>query len=121
MIPITDSALYFNNGFQFRFYNYASIGNNNLPGLAGNVDQWNIDYVYLNVGRSMSDTLYRDITFINNAPTLLKNFQCMPWQQYNAGLSANMIDTMSMLISNLSDITYNYQYLYNVKDAASAV
>ncbi len=121
MIPITDSALYFNNGFQFRFYNYASIGNNNLPGWAGNVDQWNIDYVYLNVGRSMSDTLYRDITFINNAPTLLKNFQCMPWQQYNAGLSANMIDTMSMLISNLSDITYNYQYLYNVKDAASAV
>ena len=121
IIPVNDSILYYNKNFKFRFYNYASIGNNNLPGWSGNVDQWNIDYVYLNIGRSSSDTLYRDITFVNNATSLLKDFQSMPWEQYNVSLSANMLAETDMTISNLSDITYNYQYLYKIQDTLSNI
>jgi len=116
LIPITDSVLYYKKGFKFRFFNYASIGNNNLPGWCGNVDQWNIDYIYLNIGRSMADTLYRDITFVSEPPSMLKYYQAMPWEQYNVSPTSSMLDSISLLISNLSDITYNYQYLYNVTD-----
>ena len=72
LIPITDEK-YLNAGFQFRFRNYASMGNNSLPGWLGNIDQWNIDYVVLDINRSEADTLYKDVAFVNSAPTILKN------------------------------------------------
>jgi hypothetical protein len=66
-IPITDSLNYFQQGFQFRFSNYASVTNNTLPSWAGNVDNWNIDYVVLNIGRNKNDSTYKDIAFITHA------------------------------------------------------
>jgi len=68
IIPITDSS-YFTKNFQFRFKNYASISD--IPSWKSNVDQWNIDYVYLNIDRSQGDTIYKEITFIEKPPSFL--------------------------------------------------
>jgi len=51
MIPITDSSLFFKKDFRIRFKNYASIRNNYNQDFMSNMDQWNLDYVYLNINR----------------------------------------------------------------------
>jgi len=116
MIPITDSLLYFKNGFRFRFYNYASLANNSLPSWAGNVDQWHLDYVYLNKGRNMADSVYKDITFTEPAPSMLKNYTSMPLSQFNVSPATEIKDSLYNSISNLDTVTYNTSYKYEVAD-----
>jgi len=117
IIAITDSLKYFSSNFQFRFRNFASLANNNIPSWAGNVDQWNIDYVYLNRARSFADSVYRsDICFVNRATTLLKNYEAMPWNQYKINPASEMADTLHNLISNLDDATKNTTYKFDVFD-----
>ena len=72
MIPITDTA-YLKKGFQFRFKNYAT--------LSGNTDHWNVDYVYLNKGRTKIDTSFNDVSFVYNGTPLLENYRQIPWEQ----------------------------------------
>ena len=71
-ILIDDSA-YFSDKFRFRFRNYCSLDNTAKPGLSGNTDQWNIDYVYINNGRSAGDTTIRDVAFVMPANSFLRN------------------------------------------------
>ncbi len=113
MIPITNQD-FLNKGFQFRFRNIASMGNNSLPGWMGNVDQWNIDYVKLNINRSQSDTLLKDVAFACLAPTTLKSYQSMPWNQFKGNQAVELTDSMTILLSNLDDITKNTSYQYQV-------
>lgn len=116
MIPITDSLLYLKNGFRFRFYNYASLANNTLPSWAGNVDLWNLDYVYLNKGRNMADSVYKDITFTEPATSVLKNYTSMPWSQFNVSPATEIKDTLYNYIFNLDTVIYNTSYKYEVAD-----
>ncbi|NJK97862.1 MAG: T9SS type A sorting domain-containing protein [Bacteroidales bacterium] len=70
-------------GFQFRFRNIASVEvNNDIPGKMGNVDHWHIDYVKLDANRTDHDTIMRDVAFIKQTPSLLRNYQSMPWTHY---------------------------------------
>lgn len=73
MIPIKDT-IYFHDDFQFRFWNYATV--------AGNFDQWHIDYVQLNKNRNAADTLINDVAIQYYPTSLLKNYQSMPWKQF---------------------------------------
>jgi len=89
-LPV-DSALFFSSGFRFRFRNYASITDFSLPDWGGNVDQWHLDYIYLNSGRSIHDTLIRnDLTFRDYPQSLLKKYRSMPWNQYLANAAGEM-------------------------------
>ena len=72
MIPADTS--FQNSAFQFRFKNWAT--------LSGNVDHWNIDYVYLNDNRNHADTLLNDVSFITNHHSMLKELTAMPWSHY---------------------------------------
>ncbi len=121
MIPIKDSALYFNNGFKFRFYNYASLSNNTIPSWAGNVDQWNIDYVYINAHRTISDTLLNDIAFVEPAPSMLKTYSEMPWNQFKNNQTQELKDTLFMKEVNLNNILLLINYKYFVKDETNAL
>ncbi len=48
-----DSLKYLDRGFRFRFLNMASITTYEyIPGLRANSDHWNIDYIFLDSGRS---------------------------------------------------------------------
>jgi hypothetical protein len=115
MIPVKDS-IYFYKDFSFRFRNYASIANDIIPSFRSNVDQWNVDYVYMNYNRSIGDTTYRVLTFSNRAPSLLKNYQVMPYRQYRADAPVNtMRPELEMYISNLDKVERNTKYKYTVQ------
>ncbi|MCX6271057.1 MAG: T9SS type A sorting domain-containing protein [Bacteroidetes bacterium] len=119
MIPIKD-PVFLRNDFQFRFYNYASLGSPSIPSWRSDADFWNLDYVYLNSNRTLKDTLFNDITFVNTASSLLKNYYSMTLRQYRANPAALTRDSIHMLISNLGKDTYPYHYRIYIKELTGA-
>jgi hypothetical protein len=117
MIPITDSVSYFTDHFVFRFKNYVSLADNSLPSWQSNMDHWNIDFIYLNAGRSLSDTTYRKLSFVEGAPSMLKRYEAMPYNQYVGDPITEMKDTISMVITNLDKDSLNANYKYIVTDS----
>ncbi|GMT45786.1 MAG: hypothetical protein IEMM0006_1618 [bacterium] len=113
MVPIRDSA-YFYKGFQFRFFNYASIANNINPGWKSNVDEWNLDYVYLNAGRSAADTTHRAIGFSGRNPVFLKHYTQMPYRQYRSDPTNSLTPDFHVYIDNLDKINHKIHYYYKV-------
>lgn len=114
MIPVLDSLKYFRKDFQFRFINIASIANDQEPSWKGNCDEWNVDYVYLNMGRTFKDTTYRDVTFAERAPSMLKNYESMPYKQYVNNPTNELKTNLDMLITNLDSSIFNSTYYYVV-------
>jgi len=112
MIPILDSINYFRKDFQFRFINFASLASDNNPSWRSNCDQWNIDYVYLNTGRSYKDTVYHHVTFVERAPSMLKNYESMPYNQYFNNPSNELKDNLELFITNLDSTIFNSTYYY---------
>ena len=111
MLPVTDPK-YFYSEFQFRFLNYASIANQNIPSWRSNMDQWNVDFVYLNYNRSAADTTYRKLSFSERAPSFLKHYQSMPYRQYRADISNSQARSVEMYITNLDKVEHNTKYSY---------
>lgn len=91
MIPITN-ADYLYSGFQFRFVNRASIGNAD--------DIWNIDYIRLDAGRNMNDTLVNDVAFTLTPGSILNDYTSMPYQQYLANASGERAAKFQTSIKN---------------------
>lgn len=115
LIPITDEQ-YLRNNFQFRFRNYASLdldswSGNNIVGWASNCDQWNVDYVQLDINRSAQDLYPSDVAFVSPTTTALAQYQSMPWQQYR---SSDMAERFHNKLSNLSEEVRNVGYEYSV-------
>lgn len=117
MIPLLDTNL-FQNGFQFRFYNYASISNDNLQSWQSNCDYWNIDYILLDADRGFDQTSHRDITFVGTAPSFLKEFTSMPFAQYRDDPTGAISGGFEMYISNLDNGNQTAEYSYEVKNDA---
>ncbi len=115
MIPLTD-PIFFRDDFRFRFVNYASLASNNIPSWQSNCDQWNVDLVYFNSGRTFKDTLFNDMCFVNSAPSLLKNFTAMPFRQFAASPETEMLDSVRMQISNLGQEILISRYRFRVHD-----
>lgn len=96
-----DTFLY--KGFQFRFYNIATVN--------GNRDHWNLDYVILNKNTVANDSI-RDNAFINNKPSLLNEFSAMPYRHYaslsnpSAAMVPSIIDSVRNLNYGGTSITY---------------
>lgn len=120
MIPITDAS-YLKSDFRFRFRNYASIGNSTLPSWQSNMDQWNIDYVYLNYNRYWFDTTYRDISFVNPGTTLLKNYTSMPYSQFKNDAFNAMNTGFEYTYSNLDQNTQNVDYSYRIYNSNGSI
>ncbi len=106
MIPVDTS--FQNNAFQFRFVNWAT--------LSGNVDHWNIDYVYLNDNRNYADTSLNDVSFITNHYNMLKDYTAMPWSHYLTDTIGNMAETMDVTYRNNFSSTQTVFYEYQVLD-----
>lgn len=116
IIPVNDSSLYYRKDFRFKFYNYASLASDFNPSWRSNCDQWNVDYIYLNINRSASDTFYRDIGFVERAPSLLKEYEAMPYNQYINDPTNVIKDNLELMISNLNVTSSNTEYKYYVTD-----
>jgi hypothetical protein len=96
-------ALYLFNGFRFRFINYAS--------LYGMIDQWNLDYVRLDTGRSATDTLItNDVAFVKRGLSLLKNYQSVPYAHYKNHEAIAMDTTKSVVLRNLDTVAVNPEH-----------
>jgi len=116
MIPVVDTQ-YFYDAFHFRFRNYASIANEVIPSFSFNDDQWNVDYVYLDYNRDKADTTYKVLTFSQRAPSFLKDYPVIPYQQYFADPTNSTRKYFPMYIANLDDPdeTHDASYMYTVK------
>lgn len=113
-VAISDS-MYFDSAFRFRFRNYCSLMDNGKPGMAGGGDQWNIDYVMVDRGRVPSEVPdFRDVAFVEPAPSMLAHYQAMPARQYRA---SEMAGSIRMTIANLYSSALASQYRYAVVDA----
>ena len=115
MIPITDNQ-YFRNNFQFRFRNYASLDidpwtQGNIVGWSSNCDQWNIDYVRLDLNRRINDLYPNDVAYVTPSISTLKEYQAMPWNQYRP---SDMISNFQNDLSNLSNSPKNTSYTFNI-------
>jgi hypothetical protein len=114
MIPVTDPR-YLTEGFRFRFSNIASLADNRFnPGSIGNADHWNIDYVYLNRERSFSDTVFRDITFIEPLESLLNNYHSMPWSHFQTGRITEMNSEISITYRNNDNVTRSVRREFSI-------
>jgi hypothetical protein len=113
MIPITDTV-FFKNKFRLQFYNYVSLAAGIQASWQSNCCQWNIDQVYLNYGRNLHDTIHPEIRFIYRPPSLLKNYQSMPYTQFCNNPSNEMIDSLSMILTNRDVVPHSVKYSYNV-------
>ncbi len=108
-----DDSKYLTKHFQFRFRNYASLDPNPKAGISGNCDQWNIDYINLNYNRSLSDSLSRDIAFVEKAPSMLQRYQAMPARQFTSSDMAERIE-LTMVNRYSQTLASNYSYtVYN--------
>lgn len=115
MIPITDEQ-YFRNNFQFRFRNYASLDQDawtggNIVGWSSNCDQWNIDYIRLDVNRTQNDLYPNDVAFVSPSISSLKEYQSMPWKQFRP---SDMVTKFHNDLSNLSNSTKNTYYTFDI-------
>lgn len=110
---ITDTA-YFHNGFKFRFRNKATT--------SGSLDHWNVDYIYINKGRTLiADSIanvYNDAAFAYVPRPFLKNYSAMPYKQFAAAPGAEMGTKFSNFIrNNKNDVTpKNILYNYKIYD-----
>ena len=114
MIPITDLK-FFRDDFYFRFYNYASIVNNSLSANRSNEDNWNIDFVYLNINRTINDIDYPMLTFSGQRPSFFNRYQSIPYRQYRANPNAAIRENLELDIANLDGVDHEVNYYYTVQ------
>lgn len=113
MIPITDTT-FLRPDFRFRFKNYASLASNILPSWQSNMDQWNIDYVYFNYGRSALETAYQDISFVEPGRSLLNGYHSIPYKQFLKDGFSLMVSEFPRSYTNLDKVDQNATYKYRV-------
>jgi hypothetical protein len=78
-----DNSRFLQNGFRFRYINYASLSANlTEPSMVSNCDEWNIDYIVLDKNRKDADTVFRDVAFRYPHRSLLNSHESMPWKQF---------------------------------------
>ena len=114
MIPIRDLK-YFRNDFYFRFYNYASIVGSLQPSNRSNEDNWNIDFVYLNINRTADDTDYPMLTFSGKRPSFFNRYQSIPYRQYRVNPNSSIRENLEIDIANLDGIDHEAHYYYKVQ------
>ena len=95
MVPITDTIFMYNS-FQFRFVNIASLNYCDA--------NWNIDYIRLNSGRNMYDTLVGDAAFADQPGSMLNDYTAMPYRQFMVNPAAERALQYNAVIKN----NYNF-------------
>lgn len=120
MIPLDNEDYFVKDNIVLLFYNYATMPTSMYPNDRSNMDNWNIDFVYLDKNRSYDDTSYPMLTFSEKSPSLLKRYQSMPYRQYKNNPTVAMKTDYNMYISNLDTATYVVKYSCNIKNMNNA-
>lgn len=93
-IKITNPG-FFHAGFQFRF---RAMGRQ-----SGGFDTWNLDYVYLNKGRSATDQYVVDITCQTPLSPLLSRYTAMPLKQFRLNTTVEKRASINTPIKSLNE------------------
>lgn len=102
---------YLHGAFAFRFRTYSR--------QSGPFDTWNVDYVYLNRGRSRNDRFVKDVAVRQPLSPLLKRYTAMPLAQYVVNPAAETADSVTTEINNLFN-NFNFTtFRFTVTDAVS--
>ena len=107
LIPITDTN-YFYNAFQFRFVNIAALNFCDAV--------WNVDYIRLNSGRNMYDTLLNDVAFTSDPSFLLNDYTSMPYRQFLANPNGERANIFTDSIRNNDTVSTNIAYGYKARE-----
>lgn len=109
-VPVRNAA-YFHAGFAFRF---RSFGRESGP-----FDTWNVDYIYLNKGRSVNDRFVKDVAVTQALSPLLKRYTAMPLSQYVVNPAGEMADSVRTEINNLFN-NFNFTtFDFTIRDEVS--
>jgi hypothetical protein len=112
-----DETRYLQKGFMLRFINYASLSSNTSdPSMAGNCDQWNLDYVLLGKNRNDSDTSAADVAFTLPVRTILKTYESMPWTQFRQVFLSEMGPWITINYLNNDKIVRNVTRNFKIFD-----
>ncbi len=123
ILAVRDPA-YFHDRFQFRFQSFNR--------QSGAFDTWNIDYVYLNRGRSATDLAYPDaaITSLPTSPfgeytqVPMKQFRAAP-EQYLSGSSVQYYNLRNQPVGTTFEAFVNNalsgEALYRLSDSTNAL
>lgn len=114
MIPVTDEA-FFSGSFYVLFFNYGTLPSTMYPNDRSNMDQWNVDYVYLDKNRGQKNRYYPKVGFSQYSPSLLKRYQAMPYRQYKNNFIAAVNNETRLYLSNTDSLAHQVQYRCNVQ------
>ncbi len=110
MVPLRDT-IFFGNEFRFRFVNRASLNVND--------DVWNIDYVYLNDGRTAGDSSIDDIAATLQPTPFLADYAAMPLRHYLTNLTGLQAPTHAWAVRNNTGTAATVTGRYEASDALS--
>ena len=115
MIPIIDTC-FFKEDFQILFFNYGTLPTQMYPNDRSNMDQWNIDYVYLDTNRSLDNDNYPTVNFTYNSPTFLKRYRTMPYKHYKENPINEINNIFDMYLTNMDVNAHEVRYSCDVED-----
>lgn len=100
---------YLKDGFKFRFVNYAT--------LSGNFDHWHLDYVWLKDKFGANDSVFKDVSMVNQPVSYLEDYTQMPWTHFKTAPAFFMKKETSFYVRNLDGTAHLNQYFITGKDA----
>lgn len=115
MIPITDEC-FFQEDFYILFFNYGTLPTTMYPNDRSNMDQWNIDFVYLDKNRSIVHDIFPMVSFTNTSPTFLKRYRSMPYKHYKDNPINEIDNIFNMYLTNMDALTHEVRYYCEVED-----
>jgi hypothetical protein len=101
-IKIEDSK-YLNDGFSFRFINFASINiHPNFPGRSTASDHWHLDFIYLDKNRTIDNMNIPDIALTKVSKRLITNYETVPATHFELA-KADLFDNPMSLELNYTN------------------
>ena len=115
MIPIVDSC-FFTEDFRVLFYNYGTLPTTMYPNDRSNMDMWNVDFVYLDMNRSVESDNYPVVNFTNSTPSFLKRYKAMPYKHFIEDPINEIGNVFDMCLTNMDVNAHEVRYSCNVVD-----
>ena len=119
MIPITEEC-FFQEDFYILFFNYGTLPTTMYPNDRSNMDQWNVDFVYLDKNRSIANDTYPAVFLTNTSPSFLKRYRSMPYKHYKENPINEISNRFNMYLNNMDVNSHEVRYTCEVEDNNSA-
>jgi len=103
-----DTVSYLHKDFQYRFRSHGR--------LSGHFDVWNIDYIYIDTGRTVSQPYISDFTLASVPDSLLKGYRSVPYKHFVSFTQQNP-GSLDTLINRTQSLSFrNMNVLYTNSD-----